>query len=51
MVSDPLIGFVLILGAAIWPTISVRRKAPDQKHSVVEYVDAFFFPEDDHEHQ
>ena len=50
MLGDLLIGLVLILGAAIWRAISVKRKTPAEKHSIVEYIDAFFFP-DDHERQ
>jgi hypothetical protein len=28
-----------------WRAISVKRKAPGEKHSAVEYADAFLFPE------
>jgi len=47
MPGDLLIGGVLILGAAIWRAINLKRKAPSEKHSLAEYADAFFFPGDD----
>ena len=49
MLVGLLFGFVLILGAAIWRAISVKRKAPGEKHTIAEYVDPFCFPEDDDE--
>jgi hypothetical protein len=49
MLGDLLIGGVLILGAAIWRALNIKRKAPSEKHSIAEYAAAFFFPEDDHD--
>jgi len=47
MIGELIVGLLLILAAAIWRAISVWRKAPGEKHSIAEYADAFFFPEDD----
>jgi hypothetical protein len=49
MWGEFLVGLLLILGAAIWRALNVKRKAPGEKLSVVEYTDAFFFPEQDPE--
>src|ERR1700733_5880863 len=49
MWGEFLVGLLLILGAAIWRAINVKRKAPGEKHFVVECTDAFFFPEQDSE--
>ena len=43
MLGDLILGGVIILVAAIWRLINVKRKAPREKHSIVEYVDAFLF--------
>ena len=47
MAGELIIGLLLILGAAIWRGISVWRKAPEERHSFAEYVDAFFFSDED----
>ena len=47
MLSETLIGLLLILAAAVWRAISVKRRTPKEKHSFTEYTDAFFFPEED----
>ena len=49
MWDDFLFGLLFILGAAVWRAIKVKRKAPGEKHTVVDYADALLFPEQDRE--
>lgn len=44
--SDLIVVGVLILGAALWRAIKVKKDAPKQKHSVTEYADAVLFPDE-----
>jgi hypothetical protein len=34
------------MAKGIWRAVNVRRKAPEESHAPVEYVDALLFPEE-----